>query len=75
MDFTQAGLTLALPDLAVGRLVDTASDISAAVDAYILTDGVIAPSSSLVTGYDFVGDARWRSRPRWTRAPIPRPIP
>jgi CSLREA domain-containing protein len=57
VDFTQAGHTLALPDLAVGRLVDTAGDISAAVDAYILTDGVIVPNASLVTGYDFVGDA------------------
>ena len=57
VDFTQAGHTLALPGLAVGRLVDTAIDISAAVNAYISTDGVIVPQSSLVTGYDFVGDA------------------
>ncbi|HET6594678.1 MAG TPA: PxKF domain-containing protein [Anaerolineales bacterium] len=57
VDITLAGHTLALPDLAVGRLVDTASDISAAVSAYIQTDGVIVPNSSLVTGYDFVGDA------------------
>ena len=57
MDFTQAGHTLALPDLAVGRLVDNASDISFAVDAYIATGGVVSPSSALVTGYDFVGDA------------------
>ena len=57
MDITLAGHTLALPDLAVGRLVDTASDISAAVDAYIATDGIVVPNSSLVTGYDFVGDA------------------
>ncbi|HJR79977.1 MAG TPA: choice-of-anchor Q domain-containing protein, partial [Anaerolineales bacterium] len=57
LDITLAGHTLALPDLAVGRLVDTASDISTAVDAYINTDGIIVPNSSLVTGYDFVGDA------------------
>ena len=57
VDFTQAGHTLALPDLAVGRLVDNASDISFAVDAYIATGGVVSPSSALVTGYDFVGDA------------------
>ncbi|HET9907034.1 MAG TPA: PxKF domain-containing protein [Anaerolineales bacterium] len=57
IDFTQAGYTLALPDLAVGRLVDTASEISTAIDAYIETDGIIEPTSSLVTGYDFVGDA------------------
>ncbi len=57
LNITQFGYTLALPDLAVGRLVDNASDISAAVNAYIQTDGVITPHSSLVTGYDFVGDA------------------
>ena len=57
VDFVQAGHTLALPDLAVGRLVDNASEISAAVSAYIQTDGVILPTSALVTGYDFVGDA------------------
>jgi CSLREA domain-containing protein len=57
VDITQAGHTLALPDLAIGRLVESASDISAAVAAYIQTGGVIMPNSSLVTGYDFVGDA------------------
>ncbi|MGB7876366.1 MAG: PxKF domain-containing protein, partial [Anaerolineales bacterium] len=57
VEITQAGHTLAYPGLATGRLVDTASDVSAAVNAYIQTDGVIEPNSSLVTGYDFVGDA------------------
>ncbi len=57
VDIVQAGHTLALPDLAVGRLVDSASDINAAINAYIATNGVIVPHSSLVTGYDFVGDA------------------
>ncbi len=57
VNVTQAGFTLALPNLAVGRLVDTASDISAAVNSYIAADGVIVPHTTLVTGYDFVGDA------------------
>ena len=57
VEITQAGYTLAFPGLAVGRLVDTAGDISAAVDAFIQTGGVIVPNASLVTGYDFVGDA------------------
>src|SRR6185436_11765612 len=57
VDVTLAGLTLSLPNLAVGRLVDTASDISAEVNSYIAYNGVIVPHSSLVTGYDFVGDA------------------
>jgi len=57
LDFTQAGHTLALPGLPVGRLVDSASEISAAINAYIATGGLIEPHSALVTGYDFVGDA------------------
>jgi len=57
VDLMQAGHTLALPDLAVGRLVDTAVDIRTAVNAYILTNGIIVPNAGLITGYDFVGDA------------------
>jgi hypothetical protein len=57
VDITQAGLTLALPDLAVGRLVDGASEVSAAVNAYITANGLMVPHSTLITGYDFVGDA------------------
>jgi CSLREA domain-containing protein len=53
----QSGFSLALPDLAVGRLVDNAADISNAVRNYIAINGVITPHSSLVTGYDFVADA------------------
>ncbi|MEZ4622234.1 MAG: C25 family cysteine peptidase [Caldilineaceae bacterium] len=49
--------TLAVPDLAVGRLVENAADISTVVNAYIATNGVVVPNSALVTGYDFVGDA------------------
>ena len=50
------GRLLDVPDQAVGRLVETASDISAAVTTYINTNGVVTPRSSLTTGYDFVGD-------------------
>jgi hypothetical protein len=49
--------SLSIPDLAVGRLVDGAVDVSAAVNAYVATNGVVVPRSSLITGYDFVGDA------------------
>ncbi len=49
---------LPLPDLAVGRLVETPSDVMALLDAYLSTsDGVVHPTSSLVTGYDFLEDA------------------
>ena len=50
--------SLPIPDLAVGRLVETASDINHLLDAYLGTaNGVIAPVNALVTGYDFLADA------------------
>jgi len=56
-DLVFGSRTYAVPDLAVGRLVETANDIITVVNAYIATNGVVAPDSALVTGYDFVGDA------------------
>ncbi len=53
----RGGRLFYVPDLAVGRLVDNAADISTAISAYIAADGVVTPRSALVTGYDFVGDA------------------
>ncbi len=47
---------LYLPDLAVGRLVESISDMSAVVDAYVGTNGAVAPTRALVTGYDFLSD-------------------
>lgn len=51
---------LPIPDLAVGRLVETAGEIKGLIDAFL--DGTDAgvvptPTSSLVTGYDFLEDA------------------
>jgi CSLREA domain-containing protein len=54
---TLAGQTIATPNLAVGRLVDTAADITLEVNTYLNNGGVVVPNSALVTGYDFVGDA------------------
>jgi hypothetical protein len=53
------GATFPVPELAVGRLVETAQDVTTMVDAYLATtDGVVeTPQSSLVTGYDFITDA------------------
>jgi hypothetical protein len=50
---------LPLPDLAVGRIVESASEASAMLDAYLATTGGLAPpvNSSLITGYDFLTDA------------------
>ena len=59
LDLSSKGNTLPLPGLAVGRLVETASDATRVLDAYLkTTGGVIAtPTSSLVTGYDFLADS------------------
>ena len=48
-----------IPSLAVGRLVETASDALTVLNAYLSTpDGTMATSASaLVTGYDFLEDA------------------
>jgi hypothetical protein len=48
-----------VPDLAIGRLVETPAEIEGMLDAYLGTSaGVVAtPTSSLVTGYDFLQDA------------------
>jgi CSLREA domain-containing protein len=47
-----------IPDLAVGRLVETGADVITVIDAYLGTDGgvVSTPTSALVTGYDFLED-------------------
>lgn len=46
-----------LPGLAVGRLVETPTEISTMLDAYLSTsNGVVNPSSAMVTGYDFLAN-------------------
>ncbi len=61
-----AGTTLNLgnrrfpvPQLAVGRLVETPAEMITVLDAYLATSaGVVStPTSTLVTGYDFLADA------------------
>jgi parallel beta-helix repeat protein len=48
-----------VPQLAVGRLLETPADIMVVLDAYLdSTDGLVpTPASALVTGYDFLEDA------------------
>ncbi len=48
-----------IPNLPVGRLVETPSEVTGMLDAYLRTSsGVVqAPASMLVTGYDFLTDA------------------
>jgi alpha-tubulin suppressor-like RCC1 family protein len=52
--FTNNDLPVA--DLAVGRLVESAAEVTTMVDAYTLANGVVSPQSALATGYDFVSD-------------------
>ena len=42
-----------MPDLPVGRLVETPAEITGVIDAF-LADSVLDPTTSLVTGYDFL---------------------
>ncbi len=47
-----------IPDLAVGRLVETAAEATGVIDAYLSTAaGVVGSSSSYTTGYDFLTDS------------------
>ncbi len=45
-----------IPDLAVGRLVESPDEIAGMAQAY-LDQSVVRPGTSLVTGYDFIEDA------------------
>jgi hypothetical protein len=48
---------LPIPQLAVGRLVETPAEMAGLLDAYVTANGVAVPHSALVTGYDFLQDA------------------
>ncbi|MDQ1446601.1 MAG: hypothetical protein QOI20_3065 [Acidimicrobiaceae bacterium] len=48
--------TLYVPDLAVGRLVETPADVVAQVNQFTTALGKLDPKSSLTTGYDFLAD-------------------
>jgi CSLREA domain-containing protein len=50
------GRDLYLPDVAVGRLVETSLDIRRQLQLYLDAQGVLAPASSLTTAYDFLTD-------------------
>ncbi len=45
-----------VPDLAVGRLVETVDEMVTVIDAYLDNGGIIQANSTLVTGYDFLSD-------------------
>ena len=47
---------LFVPDLAIGRLVETPAEIKVALDNYVRFDGRLDPQTALSTGYDFLDD-------------------
>jgi hypothetical protein len=47
---------LYVPDLAVGRMVETPAEITAQIDQFIGSQGKLNPQTSLTTGYDFLAD-------------------
>jgi hypothetical protein len=65
--------SLFLPDLSVGRLVETPEEITTAIATFIGQDGVLDLGALdaanghkvLVTGYDFLQDSAVRIRDRW----------
>jgi hypothetical protein len=48
---------LNVPELGVGRLVETAADIRTAAENYLAFAGVLDPQTALSAGYDFIADA------------------
>jgi CSLREA domain-containing protein len=57
--YTTDGSELYVPDRAVGRLVEDPSDIAAALNRFVQSNGVLDPgttSSAFVSGYDFLAD-------------------
>ena len=47
---------LYVPDMAVGRVVETPGEIAAQVDMFIAANGQLDPQTSLTMGYDFLSD-------------------
>ena len=55
-DVNYAGQGPYVPELAVGRLVETPTQIIGQLDQYVTRNGAIAPTRGLTTGYDFLMD-------------------
>ncbi|MDQ3456520.1 MAG: Ig-like domain repeat protein, partial [Actinomycetota bacterium] len=58
VDISVKGSTLPIADVAVGRLVETPTEITGLVQDYLGRNGApLRPASTLTTGYDFLTDA------------------
>jgi hypothetical protein len=67
-----------VPDIAVGRLVETPEDIVKTIKTFRDNSGTLdssTASSSLVTGYDFAGDGATSVAGVCSRRQEPRPAP
>ena len=60
-DTSYSGQGAYIPEVAVGRLVETHTEIIGQLDQYLMRNGAIDPATGLVTGYDFLGTARRQS--------------
>ncbi len=47
---------LYIPDLSIGRLVETPAEMAFAIETFIAAEGALRANSSTVTGYDFLAD-------------------
>ena len=57
-DVAIKGTEVPIPDLAIGRLVESPVDVTAALQRHITRAGApLTPTSTLATGYDFLTDA------------------
>ncbi|MCP4656095.1 MAG: hypothetical protein GY856_11835 [bacterium] len=67
-------ISVYLPDLAVGRLVEGPAEILTVIDAFLRQDGVLSLNEPetvhkvFVTGYDFLSDVGTVIRDRWQTA-------
>ena len=59
------GRPLFVPDLSLGRLVETPAEMGAAITAFLAHEGQIATNTTVVTGYDFGADAAQRYCELW----------
>jgi len=50
------GRELYIPELSVGRLVETPQEIAGAADAFLSVGGNLSPTTAFVAGYDFFSD-------------------
>jgi uncharacterized repeat protein (TIGR01451 family) len=53
------GRELFVPDVAVGRLVETPDEIVLAANRFIAAQGALDPHTALTTGYNFLADGAW----------------